>query len=100
MISCLIKSTLETDEEAKEIPIPGVDGAILAEIIKYMNHHQGTDPEIIEKPLRSKIMKDVCKDPKDAEFIDTIGEDRQKLYDIILSANYMDIKSLLHLGCA
>lgn len=39
-------------------------------------------------------------DDRDAEFIDKIGETRQQLYDLILAANYMDIKSLLHLGCA
>merc|ERR1712146_105385 len=60
----------------------------------------GVEPPIIEKPLRSKVMKDVCKDAWDAKFIDTIGEQRQQLYDLILAANYMDIKSLLHLGCA
>ena len=36
----------------------------------------------------------------DADFIDRIGQNRQVLYDLILAANYMDIKSLLHLGCA
>ena len=36
----------------------------------------------------------------DAKFIDSIGENKQELYDIILAANYMDINSLLHLGCA
>ena len=65
-----------------------------------MNHHKGVEPPIVEKPLRSKVMKDVCKDPFDADFIDRIGENRQALYDLILAANYMDIKSLLHLGCA
>lgn len=45
-------------------------------------------------------MKELCKDPWDADYIDKIGEDRQLLYDLILAANYMDIKSLLHLGCA
>jgi hypothetical protein len=100
-----------------------------------MNHHKGVEPPIIEKPLRSKVMKDVCKDPFDADFIDRIGDNRQALYDLILgifynidaiscanrpkrlhstacvcvcvrtwliftAANYMDIKSLLHLGCA
>lgn len=39
----------------------------------------------------------VCRD---ADYIDKIGETRQQLYDLILAANYMDIKSLLHLGCA
>ncbi len=65
-----------------------------------MNHHKGTEPNLIEKPLRSKLMKEVCKDPFDAEFIDQIGEDRQLLYDLILAANYMHVNSLLHLGCA
>jgi len=54
----------------------------------------------VEKPLRSKKMKEVVKVPWDADFIDKIGEVRQDLYDVILAANYMDITGLLHLGCA
>jgi hypothetical protein len=73
---------------------------LLVQVLVYMNHHKGVEPPIIEKPLRSKVMKDVCKDPFDADLIDRIGENRQALYDLILAANYMDIKSLLHLGCA
>jgi len=99
-ISTLIKTSLDTDPSATEVPIPGVASGILAEVVAYMNHHKGVEPPIIEKPLRSKVMKDVCKDPFDADFIDRIGENRQALYDLILAANYMDIKSLLHLGCA
>jgi hypothetical protein len=99
-ISTLIKTSLDTDPSATEVPIPGVASGILVEVIAYMNHHKGVEPPIIEKPLRSKVMKDVCKDPFDADFIDRIGENRQALYDLILAANYMDIKSLLHLGCA
>jgi len=99
-VSTLVKTSLETETTATEVPIPGVSSAILAEVITYMNHHKGVEPPIVEKPLRSKVMKDVCKDPFDADFIDRIGENRQALYDLILAANYMDIKSLLHLGCA
>ena len=65
-----------------------------------MNHHKGTEPPIIPKPLRSKEMKQVCIDAWDATYIDKIGDTRQDLYDVILAANYMDVKSLLHLGCA
>jgi len=99
-VSTLVKTSLDTDSTATEVPIPGVASAILNEVVVYMNHHKGVEPPIIEKPLRSKVMKDVCKDAFDAEFIDRIGENRQALYDLILAANYMDIKSLLHLGCA
>jgi len=99
-ISVLVKTSIENDQAAKEVPLPGVEGPILGEVVRYMEHHKGVEPPIVEKPLRSKVMKEVCQDGWDADYIDQIGEDRQKLYDVILAANYMDIKSLLHLGCA
>lgn len=99
-ISTLVKTSLENDDAAEEVPIPGVTGAILELVVNYLKEHKGVEPPIIEKPLRSKVMKDVCPYKWDAEYIDKIGETRQQLYDLILAANYMDIKSLLHLGCA
>jgi hypothetical protein len=100
ILSKLVSATLENDIAATEIPVPGAKGVILAHVIEYMKHHNGVPEAIIEKPLKSKIMKDVCSDKWDAEFIDGIGADRQPLYDLILAANYMDIKCLLYLGCA
>jgi len=99
-ISTLVKTSLENDDKAEEVPIPGVTGAILDLVVAYMKEHKGVEPPIIEKPLRSKVMKDVCPHKPDADYIDKIGDNRQQLYDLILAANYMDIKSLLHLGCA
>jgi len=99
-ISTLVKTSLENDDKADEVPIPGVTGAILELVVNYMKEHKGVEPPIIEKPLRSKVMKDVCPHKWDADYIDKIGDTRQQLYDLILAANYMDIKSLLHLGCA
>lgn len=100
LISTLVKTTLEQDTTATEVPLPGVGSETLTRIVEYMNHHKGTEPPIIPKPLRSKDMKVVCSDPWDAKFIDEIADIRQDLYDLILAANYMDVKSLLHLGCA
>jgi len=99
-VSTLVKTSLETDDAAAELNIPGVVGSILDLVVSYMTHHKGTEPPLVEKPLRSKLMKDVVQDKWDADFIDRIGDNRQQLYDLILAANYMDIKSLLHLGCA
>ena len=73
-VSTLVKTSLDTDATSTEVPVPGVTGQTLSEIITYMNHHKGVEPPIVEKPLRSKVMKDVCKDAFDAEFIDRIGE--------------------------
>jgi len=98
-ISIVVKSAIENDQSVADLPV-NVKGDILSLVVEYMNHHGGTEPPIVEKPLRSKIMKDVVKDPWDADYMDKIGENRQQLYDLILAANYMDIKALLHLGCA
>lgn len=99
-ISTLVRTALENDDKATEVPVPATSTPILEMIVQYMKEHKGEEPPIIEKPLRSRIMKDVCPYKWDADFIDRAGEPRQQLYDLILAANYMDIKSLLHLGCA
>ena len=99
-ISKLVKTAVDHDPDAPDVPIPSVTGPILKLVVDYMKHYKGTEPKLIPKPLRSKNMKDVVEDQWDAEFIDTIGDDRQQLYDLVMAANYMDIPSLLHLGCA
>lgn len=99
-ISKLVKMTLEQDPESKEVMIPGVESCIMEYIVEYMEHHKGTEPPIIPKPLRSKEMKQVCSDPWDATFIDRIGTTNEELYNLILASNYLNIDSLLHLGCA
>jgi S-phase kinase-associated protein 1 len=100
-ISKLVAQAMSGDPDVAEMPIPNVKSATLALIVEYLTHHAGVEQPIIEKPLRSKHMKDVCKDEWDARFIDNLGnKPRQELYDLILAANYMDIKPLLHLGCA
>jgi S-phase kinase-associated protein 1 len=99
-ISALIRTSFDGDRDEKALPLKGVTAVPMGNVVKFMEHHRGVEPPIVEKPLRSKVMKEVCKDAWDAEFIDSVGENRQNLYDLILAANYLDIKSLLHLGCA
>ncbi len=96
----LVSNAFENDTSAVECDIPSVKGSILELVVQYLNHHHGVEAIIPEKPLRSKLMIEVCKDKFDAMFIDDISKSRQNLYDLILAANYMDIKCLLHLGCA
>jgi len=81
-----------------EIPVLSVDGPTLARVVQYLEHHAGEQKALVEKPLRSKRMLDVVKDPWDAEFMNQLST--QETYDVIQAANYMDINCLLHLGCA
>jgi S-phase kinase-associated protein 1 len=100
-LSKLVATAVDSDDTAVDIAVPSVKADTLAHIVEYLKHHKGTVPQAIAKPLRFKSMSDVCGyDTWDGAFIDTIGEDRQQLYEVILAANYMDIHSLLHLGCA
>jgi len=98
-ISVVVKTSVESDPSVVDLPVD-VKSDVLALIVEYMNHHKGTEPAIVEKPLRSKVMASVVKDVWDAEFINRIGENRQQLYDLTLAANYLDINVLMHLGCA
>jgi len=65
-----------------------------------MNHCEGKEPPAPEKPLRSKNLKECCKDPWVADFMEEIALNRQMLYDLCSASNYMDIKQLTELACA
>ena len=86
-----------TDSETKEINVPNVDMEILTSVIQFLEHHKGVEPPEIQKPLRSTNMH-VIVDAWDADYINSfkIG----KLFNLIVAANYLDIKSLLQLGCS
>lgn len=71
--------------------------AILKKIIEYCRHARESPPAEIEKPLKSANMQDVISDKWYATFIEV---DQEILFELILAANYLDIKSLLELGCA
>jgi len=50
----------------------------------------------VEKPLKSSVMSEIASE-WDAKFVDL---EQEVLFELILAANYMDIKSLLDLTCA
>lgn len=99
ILSNLVKTTLESDKEATEIPLPGVKSRELKQIVDYMNHHNGVVQPIIPCPLKSKKLEECVFDKWDADFIKTVA-DQATMYELILAANYMDMKCLLHLACA
>lgn len=100
LLSKVVKTALESDQNCEEVPIPGVNSDILKLIVDYMNHHNGTTPKEPEKPLRSIVISEWCKDTYDAKLMEKVVANNQQLYDLILAANYMDMQSLLHTSCA
>lgn len=91
----LIKTTAENDPHAQEIQLPNVRGSILRKVTDYLKHHDGSPAKKIERPLKSSDLTGVLSQ-WDADFIDI---DQELLFELILAANFMDIKPLLDLAC-
>lgn len=86
----------DDDDELPVIPIPNVKVDILRKILEFCEYHESTPMVEIEKPLKSVNMQQVVG-PWDATFVEI---EQSMLFDLILAANFMDIKPLLDLTCA
>ncbi|ETK91698.1 hypothetical protein F441_04916 [Phytophthora nicotianae CJ01A1] len=84
-------------EEVQEIPLPNVKSHVLAKVVEFCQHHKDTPMAEIQKPLKSNVLSESV-DGWDAKFVEVT--DHELLFELILAANYMDIKSLLDLSCA
>ncbi|KAJ3364180.1 hypothetical protein AMAG_15409 [Allomyces macrogynus ATCC 38327] len=97
--SMLIKNMLEDigDAEDAEIPLPNVTARVLKKVIEYCEHHKNDPmPPAEEDELGDERRRSDDIDEWDADYIDV---EQELLFEIILAANYMDIKPLLDLGC-
>jgi len=94
--SILIKNMLEDVGEIDQaIPIPNVNENVLKKVIEWCEHHR-TDP-----PPPADDDSDSRKKSSDIEEWDQkfMQVDQEMLFEIILAANYLDIKPLLDVGC-
>merc|ERR1711907_591414 len=76
-VACLsetVKNMVEDCSPDEAVPLPNVESSILARVIEYCEYHHKSTKE-------------------------SIPEDDQILFNVILAANFLDIKSLLDLTC-
>lgn len=97
-MSVLVKEMTEEDDDDDEleVPLPNVKSSVLRRVISFCEHHVREPMHDIEKPLKSSNMAEVVSE-WDANFVKV---EQDVLFELILAANYMDIKSLLDLTCA
>ncbi|RHY81143.1 hypothetical protein DYB26_011556, partial [Aphanomyces astaci] len=94
--SRLIHEQVEEDaDEGQEIPLPNVKTNVLIKVIEFLNYHHTTPMKDIPKPITTKFEDVVEK--WDLDFID---QPYEMIFELILAANYLDIKALLELACA
>ncbi|KAH8073358.1 hypothetical protein JL720_10949 [Aureococcus anophagefferens] len=92
----MIPEEADEEEEAQEIPLPNVKSHVLAKVIEFCRRYAEEPMSEIEKPLKSANMHEVVQEWY-ANYVDV---DQELLFELILAANYMDIKPLLDLTCA
>ncbi|XP_008806601.1 SKP1-like protein 1 [Phoenix dactylifera] len=98
MESQTIKHMIEDDCASNGIPLPNVTSKILSKVIEYCKRHvdaAAASSKSTADDTSSKLADDELK-AWDAEFVKV---DQATLFDLILAANYLNIKGLLDLTC-
>ena len=95
-MSVLIKSMIDDSGPDEDIPLPNVKKVILEKVIEFCKFLKENPFREIEKPLKTANLRDIV-DPWYADYIDI---EQETLFEIVLAANYLDIKQLLELSCA
>jgi len=103
-MSGLIKDMLEDQDGDAVIPIPNVSGRTLKLVLDYVEYHYNNKADQIEKPLKTKIDDVIGEWDKAFLFTDLVKNHDEKqhetLIDVIMAANFLNIKDLLDLTCA
>ncbi|KAK6922563.1 SKP1 component, dimerization [Dillenia turbinata] len=86
-----IKHMIEDDCADSGIPLPNVTSKILSKVIEYCKKHVENKEKSGEERASEEDLK-----AWDAEFVKV---DQATLFELILAANYLHIKSLLDLTC-
>ncbi|RMJ21478.1 hypothetical protein PHISP_07654 [Aspergillus sp. HF37] len=93
--SVLIKNMLEDlGDSGEAIPIPNVNAAVLNKVVEWCDHHKHDPPSTHDDDDSRRKATDI--DEWDQKFMQV---DQEMLFEIILAANYLDIKTLLDVGC-
>ena len=92
----LLKGILEDYPDDAEVPLNNVKSNILKKIKEYLEHYENSEPKEIDRPLPSQNFKE-CVEDWDFNYINI---DLELIFELILGANYMDIKNLLELASA
>lgn len=97
--SILIKKMIEDLnpdglEEDFEIPTPMVRSTVLSKVLEWCNHHRNT--VFSDDDGDDDAKKTAPVDEWDKNFLKV---DQEMLYEIMLAANYLNIRPLLDAGC-
>ena len=82
------------EDDGEPIPVQNVNSSILRKVIQWATYHKNDPPTPEDDDNREKRTDDISS--WDADFLKV---DQGTLFEIILAANYLDIKGLLDVTC-
>lgn len=96
--SVLIKNMIEDVGESDDspIPLPNVNSTVLKKVIEYCEHHKNDPLPTADSEDESGRRRSDDISEWDQNFMQV---EQEMLFEIILAANYLDIKPLLEVGC-
>ncbi|EJD05862.1 ubiquitin-protein ligase [Fomitiporia mediterranea MF3/22] len=95
----LIKNLLEDvgEHEEEEIPVQNINSTVMRKVLEWCDYHQNDPlPAPDESTADESRRRTTDISEWDQKFIQV---DQEMLFEIILAANYLDIKALLDVGC-
>lgn len=96
--SATIKTMVEDlgleDGDEEIVPLPNVNSAILRKVIQWATYHKDDPPMPEDEENKEKRTDDISS--WDSDFLKV---DQGTLFELILAANYLDIKGLLDVTC-
>ena len=93
-MSDTVRNLIEDAGTENAIPLPNVTGKILSKVVEYCIYHTEHPTPTSDDQKEEKRTDDIL--PWDLDFCKI---DQATLFELILAANYMDIKPLLDLTC-
>ena len=91
----IFKGMLQDYPDSPELTVKNVRGDDLLKIKEYLEHYKNEEPKEVDRPLKSKDFKE-CVNEFDYQFVSKIGN-YDELKNLILSANFLNIKPLINL---
>nr|XP_043068394.1 S-phase kinase-associated protein 1-like [Drosophila bipectinata] len=82
------------DDENDIVPLLKVNSTTLRKVLEWARYHKNDPKPREDDESKAKRIDDIKS--RDAEFLKV---DREALFELIMAANYLDIKDLLELTC-
>ena len=97
-----IKTMLEdlgiTEDDDEQVPLPNVTSPVLEKVLEWAEQHRVDPPPPEDDPEKPGVRnREIPQWDKD--WFKPMEQDQGLLFDLILAANYLDIKGLLDVGC-